>query len=433
MAITHRCAVGLLVSFATLLAAAEPAAACSCHDGGPVCQAFWETPVVFVGRVVSVTPIKSAANGGPTRTTRFRVTEPLRGTTTPTIDLTSYSTSCDLFFAPGEDWIIYASPQHNGTGLATSTCSRSRLLNDAADDLAYARSVYSRTSDRGRIYGRLTASGSPRDVPVPGVRLTFHGPWFDPVYALTDKDGRYEVAAPAATYRISAALPRGMSFRSDHMLVELLDDRGCAEADLWAEHPATITGRVVTAGGAPIPNVTVEMLQDRQPAGSRLRGITDRQGRYEVAGLEPGSYVPAVASAWVRTDHRAVESRFLFPGGATLIDGVQPIKIEGGGNQSVADIVVPDAVRIAQVSGVVVHANGRPAAGVKVRTKADFDGEHLPWTTIRTDPRGRFTFAMAVGTRYRIVVDPAGPPRPGKIAAVVDPSQPPSPLKIVVP
>src|SRR4029453_14515758 len=52
----------MIVSLAAgaLLFDAQPVIACDCHGGGPVCEDFWKTPVVFVGHVEAV---NAAARG----------------------------------------------------------------------------------------------------------------------------------------------------------------------------------------------------------------------------------------------------------------------------------------------------------------------------------------------------------------------------------
>jgi hypothetical protein len=123
MGIIRALVIGATLGIGTLVFDAQPVFACDCHDGGPVCEAFWNTPVVFVGRVEEVTVVQREGQFGPTVRVRFRVIEALRGTTAREIELFTYSTSCDLTFAPQEDWIIYAFPRGDGPGLTTSACS----------------------------------------------------------------------------------------------------------------------------------------------------------------------------------------------------------------------------------------------------------------------------------------------------------------------
>ena len=139
MAITTRMIIGLGVSIATLFSAAPPAFACDCLGPGSVSEAFSKAPVVFVGRVESVSPIRSWSGKGPRSRTRFRVTEALRGTKAEQIDIFGYETDCDLHFSPGQDWIIYTFARRDGSGFATNNCTRSRPLSEAAEDLAYGR------------------------------------------------------------------------------------------------------------------------------------------------------------------------------------------------------------------------------------------------------------------------------------------------------
>jgi hypothetical protein len=230
----------VLLLIAALLApllGAAPGYACDCHDGGLPCEAYWKSPVIFVGRAEAVTIINQDSRLGARIQTRFRVAEVLRGPAAREIDIVTGSTSCDLRFTPGEDWVIYASQRIDGKGLSTSTCSRSRPLGFAADDLDYARSLKS-TPDKGRILGTVRYRGADSALPVKGARLTFHGPSSVQVSAVTGADGAYEVEAPAGIYRVSTALPRGMFGEPSVSLVNLVDNRACAAVDVFAEFPA---------------------------------------------------------------------------------------------------------------------------------------------------------------------------------------------------
>lgn len=375
--------------------------ACDCHDGGPVCEAFWKTPVVFTGRVESVTPTR----GGAAYLVRFGVFEMFRGPIMRTAELITSGSSCDHQFEAGQEWIIYASPRHDGPGLTTSTCARSQLLRNASADIDYIRGAYAtRWSDKGRIFGDVMYSKRQGGKPVPGVRVTVNGPWWEPLHAMTDSSGHFDVAAPAGTYRLSAVLPRGMSLRGPDPIVTLLDGRGCATVGFFPDYPATVSGVVVDATGAPVPHVTVEMVEAEQNydyAPHRVRGLTSASGRFTIPGVEPGLYAAAVLIG------RDNGPRYWFTGDTTTRSRAQTFDVDGGAIQDVGKITLPADVKMVQLAGVVQHRDGRPAAKAVVASKVDFDDVDFPWTTIETDSSGRFRLALVPGTRYRIAARPA--------------------------
>ncbi len=62
-----------------------------------------------------------------------------------------------------------------------------------------------------------------------------------------------------------------------------------AEATPVPQLPGGVTGRV-TAGGVPVPGVSVVLAQ---ADGTPFSGVTDAQGVYRIEGVPPGRYVPA--------------------------------------------------------------------------------------------------------------------------------------------
>jgi Carboxypeptidase regulatory-like domain len=387
---------------------------------------------VFAGYVVAVRPMNSASGDGPSRRMQLRVTEAFRGVTKGSlIDVFGYNTSCDLFFGAGERWMVYAHPRAGGNGFVAGTCSGSRRIEEADDDLEYARRVKSGKPFTGSILGKVSYVDGHRIVPVGGVRITVTSSPSQARHATTDADGDYEVPAGRGTYRVTATLPAGMTADSFDKLV-VPDTRACVVADFYGEYPGTIRGRVVSASGAPIANVPVDILGEDGRAYSHPRGFTDAQGRYQVSGLTPGSYRPAFAIGWRQGPDR-IEPKYVFQGGAISTTSA-PARVEGGSLVTQPDIIVPKTIRIEQVSGLIVHEDGRPAAGVMVRAKADYDSWDLPWTTITSDRNGRFMFAMIAGERYRVVVDPDGEARVSnpRTTVFVDPAKPAAPVRIVL-
>jgi hypothetical protein len=353
-----RALVVVSLAAGAVLLDARPLFACDCHGGGPVCEDFWKTPAVFVGRVEAVKAIRNQGSSGPDERVRFTVTETLRGTTAREIEIFNYFDNCDFRFAPDQEWVIYAFRRESSEGLTTSICTRSAPLRAAAEDLAYGRAALLRSADKGRIFGQLTSSHKSGDIAAPGIRISLAGLRSEPISALTDEYGRYEILAPAGSYRLTAALPAGMTVRSGGGSVELPDNRACVVADLRADK-----------------------------------------------GAEP---------------------LYPFAGRTTTKSAVRRVEIEGGSQRAAGDLILPEATRTAQITGIVVHADGRPAAGVKVRTKAAFDSTSFPWTTIRTDSRGAFSFALVIGMRYRLVAEPVN--GVGKIAELtLDSSANPAP------
>jgi hypothetical protein len=75
---------------------------------------------------------------------------------------------------------------------------------------------------------------------------------------------------------------------------EILDVRGCSEANFVVQPDGRISGRVLDADGRPVPALSVEILtasavtNPRFSSSERVR--TDAAGAFEFSKLAPGSY-----------------------------------------------------------------------------------------------------------------------------------------------
>jgi hypothetical protein len=110
--------------------------ACMCQSPGrsleAACRSFRYSSAVFSGRVTSV-----QWTGG-VEITIFAVTEAFRGVTSRTIEVIGGRTeSCYFEFKPGESYFVYADADPHTGRLTAELCSGTKLLQDAAADLAY--------------------------------------------------------------------------------------------------------------------------------------------------------------------------------------------------------------------------------------------------------------------------------------------------------
>src|SRR5882672_6715141 len=70
-------------------------------------------------------------------------------------------------------------------------------------------------------------------------------------------------------------------------------------AHLLAQSPATLSGRVRDAQGAPIPGAALRLF--RQDTNTSFAAATERSGEYRFERLEPGSFVLEVSKDGFRT------------------------------------------------------------------------------------------------------------------------------------
>lgn len=116
--------------------------------------------------------------------------------------------------------------------------------------------------------------------------------------------------------------------------------------------PATITGRVTDASGAPLACAIVRV------AGVGITGVpqvfTDRQGFYEIRGVPAGSFVLTV----IKVDHIPLRYGQRGPSDAEV-----PVTLRERERRENVDFVLP---RESIVSGTVVDEHGEPLEGIPV-------------------------------------------------------------------
>ena len=158
-----------------------------------------------------------------------------------------------------------------------------------------------------------------------------------------------------------------------------------------ARAPGTISGRVVNENGQPLPNALVSVRRGNTP--NAATATTDREGAFQVDGLDPGAYtVSAFAPSYTtppREDSNTPPPTYR-PG-----DSVNLTLIRGG-----------------VVTGTVINAAGEPVVGIAVRVQMIRDpaGRVLQRGAIRertTDDRGLYrVYGLTSGT---YVVSAGGP------------------------
>lgn len=198
--------------------------ACKCTGPIPVCQSTWEHAAVFVARVEQFTRT-------PERDVIvFDVLEAFRGVQPGRLEMTVRFGTCSQPFEPGREYVIYASGRADQ--LTTSICSGNRLVEDAAEDLAYLRSLASmgaRTLGELRGTARVLRTDDSRS-PLPGRAVTITGTGTS-YSARTQPDGSFAIRLPPDTYVVSVdAL--GLSTIPSPWPAVLKDARGCVVADV---------------------------------------------------------------------------------------------------------------------------------------------------------------------------------------------------------
>ena len=122
----------------TLFLFAKTALACQCAEAGPPCESFWKADAVFVATVTSRTP---AGEYLSVRLTSDQVFRGDLGGREVEVMTGFGDADCGYPFKVGKQYLVYASHWGKDQKLYAGICSRTRLLSEAEEDLAYFRNL----------------------------------------------------------------------------------------------------------------------------------------------------------------------------------------------------------------------------------------------------------------------------------------------------
>lgn len=354
-----------------LLAAREPGLACSCGGGGPICNSYWNTKAVFVGRVIKIHPQivhlsrpegEFDVPGG--YLIDFEVTEAFRGVTSKQITIRTGTGGgdCGFQFAEGKDYVVFA----NRDPLSTGTCSNTSRLDQFKGRIEELRKVAS-APPGGRLYGTVRETKADhRDTWIPNARLkgitvTAKGP--TTLKTITDENGGFSFnGIPGGEYIVGADLPGRIYVKPERAAVPA---RGCAELNFFAQPNTYIRGRVTNARGEGLPKIDVLAIpwESRQATAVAIEnerlGETDEQGNYEIRGVFPGEYmITASLLSTMGYDRPAYRTQF-YPS-ADWRDAATPISVEEASEVLNIDFTLRGPLNRKDFSVQVVWPDGRP-------------------------------------------------------------------------
>lgn len=404
-----------LTIFLLLLSAAR-AEGCTCGVPSPA-DAFNSATAVFVGRVVSAKPEtpKYAEEG---QTAVALVEESFKGARVGVeMVFTQPGDTCTPTFQTGQRLLFYANYVKKTKTWTVFGCTRGSTPEGAADDLLYLRAL-PLSAERNRVSGTLEHYEDGPDKGftlverLAGVKVRIKGK--DKTYeATTDSNGVYELYdLPPGKYTVEPELPFGLKVRfpvqfgpgvygpgGEGPVTVELTEKTCAGADFILNSDNSVGGRVLGPGGAPMPNVCVELFTaakaESDPYG-RIFDCTDADGRYKLGQVPPGRYlVVANADGWVTGD---APFRTAYYPGTFEKEKASVLTIGRGDSRADVDIAVPELFPTVSLSGVLVYSDGRPAAGMSVAfVAAPPDTRRPAASSARADDAGRFTLKVIKG------------------------------------
>jgi hypothetical protein len=439
----HKQIFTFLLRAVVLCCSIEVAVACTCMGTPSPCASFKDTPVVFVGLVTSIEETKvDIVRFGEKETVRtglrahFTVEESLKGIKQKTVEVATGGGGgdCGYPFKQGRRYLVYAYGSEgealsssmsrtvigdrNGKAapLSANICSRTRPLEQAADDVELIRGLI-KGKREARIFGIVDEYaqklgqyeyGIDHVGPISNVKVVAQSA--NNLYeTTTDQNGRYRISDPKpGKYKLSVTFPEGYGplFESYRTTVNLdIGPDTCVERSFDAQIDGRIGGQVFDADGLPVPDqvqvsiVTLESSTRGMALVDSRSRYTKNLGRYEFDGLVPGKYLVGISIADPPAKHSPYPTTY-YPDTADRAQA-RVFTLERGQKLTNIDFRLPPKLAEIVFSGTVVDARGDPIAEATVDIIDQEDPRRsLFGGDVKTDKQGRFTLRGFVGRRY---------------------------------
>lgn len=376
--------------------------ACTCVGTRAPCQAYGEAAAVFVGTVINSRVIADNQNnsGFDRRVVRFLVDTPFRGVDAGEVEVTTGpgGGDCGFGFVQTQQYLVYAY-EYEGK-LSTGICTRTRSISKAQEDLAYIRGL-ARSKPGVVISGqvvryRRNQQGNLDTLPMAGIAVTIEGQTLETTE--TDAKGQYRVEGlPAGEYVVKVSLPEGLSIRGPEQKVNVAD-RGCAVVGFWLEPDGRLSGRVLNPQGLPVNKAEIFISEaDKE----RYRGFSDaaysdEDGKYFFQRVPPGRYLLGIRFDGMTSQQRPFP--LTYYAGVSERSQAAIITIGEGLRVEKYDLIMPPLPLEYDVEGIVLWANGTPAANARV----GYMGEDPVTYSVKVDEQGRFRFKAYEGLKLGI-------------------------------
>lgn len=408
-----------MISLIALPFLAGEAQACTCIEyGTPACAAYWRADAVFAGYVADIRKLPdSSVNDLHQVLLHFNIEESYRGIADSEVDVATLSgTSCDIVFAKGEKWLVYAYRNKANNRLEIHPCTRTRRLEYANDDLEYIRGLKQKAPEQSVLGKVLQNSYSP----LSGVKVTVEGGG-NKLETNTDNEGVYQIALPQpGLYTVRAFVPFAAAVTTytpeERMELRLTDEQTVIEyalniperqcdyrqldvlkIDLHAT--AEIGGRVLTDSGQPVTFGYIHLV-NAEDASDRDYKKIEANGSFKFEGVAVGRYFLVInPDAGPPGENDAPYARTFYPG-VSNSERATPISVAEGAKLENIDFRVRAPLRERVITGKVVWADGRPAKKASVSL---YDGAANRYIRmIVTDDNGNFKMKLYGDFKYEI-------------------------------
>ncbi|HEV2883743.1 MAG TPA: carboxypeptidase regulatory-like domain-containing protein, partial [Pyrinomonadaceae bacterium] len=349
----------------------------------------------------------------PPRTFTFSVEQSFLGLQTREVEVSTGmgGGDCGYAFKVGSRYVVYAYQFSKANRLTTSICSRTKLLDEASEDLEFLRSLGSQ-SPGVTVYGevkrsrQVVATGDSIAVgPLENIGLVVEGE-NERRETRTDKEGRYSLTGlRPGKFKVTVALPDELFTHNSEREITVAD-KGCAGVSFPVVDNGRLSGRVVNPEGQPAAGVLLALMDadhlDPQKDQSKL-AEADKEGRYSFSALPPGRYLLAVNLRRFPDPNDPTNAfpRTYYPG-VTDIAKAELITLGAGENVRERDLLLPIRRARSILSGKVVWADGTPVANAGISFREVTYHDPKMNYGIQADDQGYFTIEGFVGQTFVI-------------------------------
>jgi len=174
-----------------------------------------------------------------------------------------------------------------------------------------------------------------------------------------------------------------------------LKSNSCTGSDFIVNSNSRITGKVFGMSKEALPNISIDLIPLVKAANGyfRISDWTKANGSYELKDIPPGQYFVVVNDKGIPSARQPF-STIYYPG---VFDKSQSvvISIGEGDNREGFDIRIPSQLPTRTIQGLLLYADGNPAAGERVSFKAvdNFENDD----SALADDQGRFSLKVLQG------------------------------------
>lgn len=419
-----------LVCFMFLLQP-NSARACGCWQRPTVLDGYQKSDVILIARATSMEKVskKEAVLGDPIRSTTVEIEKVFKGKVRVGDKIVfgqGNGIDCAWMFDEedvGKEFLFYLnSPDNRSDPWYVYGCGRSNRLSRAADDLLYLNNP-NKVRGKTRVSGTY-GNGDPEDSDFTGAHKKIRIIGKNKTYETkTDKHGVYELyGLPAGKYLLEPELPPGWRIdpeslprspsysqkapgTTDKRVAFTLRPGKHAGIDFSLAIDNAVSGSVHDSNGKPMPEVDAVLVPiTAKNAHEQIGGSenTDKNGRFEIKSIEPGSYVLVLNEDGIRTNREPFDT--IYYSNVSQRENATVITIAAGQFLRNIDIVVP-AVETITVRGALRYSDNKPVPYEWVGFKAEKVGNVEGSVTTKSDARGRFSMTVMKGLKGELSSD----------------------------